>query len=186
MAAEPRTEPMAKKQTNFLLDDDLREVLQSYCDASGIAFARVMTAAALQFIFQNPCRPDRDWIRLALAVDRGEISAADVPFRYLSDRIEMLQRKLTEPNALREMNPIAPAITLRVEQELRELRAKLECLEKAEIPGHRKSGEAPDRLSALRERAKEDWGVDAYPEVFQAVYDHWITIAKLQGKMSSD
>ena len=82
---------MGKKQKNAFLDEGLLKVLDHIEKLSGASFSRTVTASLLEYVFGSLIPGDPDphpdsmhmWMRLAVEVEKGEISIEDIPLTIL-------------------------------------------------------------------------------------------------------
>jgi len=66
---EPRQ--MAKIQKSLLINEDLVRLLEAHAKRTGASFTRQMTAAAIQYLFDDPQGPRHRWMQLAVELDEG-------------------------------------------------------------------------------------------------------------------
>jgi len=94
---------MPKKQKNVLLDEQLCDLLEDLQSAQGATYPRILTAAILNYLFNNcasdescvgPVSIDPGWMGLALSIERGEISALDIPMHIMDSVIVSRERYL--------------------------------------------------------------------------------------------
>ncbi|MEK6674657.1 MAG: hypothetical protein AABZ47_03270 [Planctomycetota bacterium] len=78
---------MAKKQRSLLLDDRLSQLIDAMQLGSGATFTRIVSAALLQFIFDDSPGSDARWIRFAVQLERGDITITDIPVLLSAERV---------------------------------------------------------------------------------------------------
>ena len=83
LRSEPRT--MAKVQKTLMVPQDLFKLIEAHEQKTGASFAKIMTAATLQFFFTKPAEPDSTWMELAVLIEKGDLAVGDV-VRLLIDR----------------------------------------------------------------------------------------------------
>jgi len=89
---------MSKIQKALMLNEDIVRLLDAHQNSTGVSFTRIMTAAVLAYLYKDMNGPDVYWLRLATAVDRGQLPVADIPLRALDDILDNLQRTLANIN----------------------------------------------------------------------------------------
>ena len=68
-----------KTQKGFHLDNELLARFAALEELHGASFTRLMSAAALQYLFANPDGPDTIWMQAAVAMNNGKLTLADLP-----------------------------------------------------------------------------------------------------------
>lgn len=79
------TPAVAKQQVNAMMDEGLVRLLRELQSTAGPTMTRLVTAAVLQYLFFSPSGPDDRWMRAALALEEGKVSAGQVPI-WLADK----------------------------------------------------------------------------------------------------
>ena len=96
---------MAKQQRSVQQPPDIYKLCEMYEAGTGIKFNRQVTAALLAYFFADllDCAPGNEgsggqpaaeWMRHALAVERGEVKIEELPLALLDGHIESLERSL--------------------------------------------------------------------------------------------
>jgi hypothetical protein len=74
---------MAKVQKTFLINEELHRLVRDHENQTGASFTRTVTAALLQYFFQDPEGPNPVWMEEAIGLEYGEHTVADMPERML-------------------------------------------------------------------------------------------------------
>jgi len=85
---------MGKKQRSLLIDEDLWRIIDAWQGATGATITRIMTAAVIDYFFEHLTEPDQVWMRLAVALERGELSVPDLETEALRHEIKRLEHVL--------------------------------------------------------------------------------------------
>ena len=80
-AARGRPQNMAKVQKTVFIPEDLYELLQEEERSKGASISRVITAALLQRYFRDAAGPAEVWMRMAIALEKGELELTEIPLR---------------------------------------------------------------------------------------------------------
>jgi hypothetical protein len=81
------TSNMAKVQKTVMIHEDLHRLCLALEEAHGVTFARIITAALIQYFFHPFTRlvplpdegPDSGWTRVAIFLERGVYTVAEIP-----------------------------------------------------------------------------------------------------------
>ncbi len=81
---------MAKIQKSLMLHEGLCKLLEAEQAKTGVSFTRLMTAAAMRFLFSDLYDLDNPlWLRLATNVEMGNLSLGDVPDQAFSTILQV-------------------------------------------------------------------------------------------------
>ena len=80
MSPNPQTERchVAKKQKTFYLNEELDQVVDAVAQTTGGNFTKIVTAALIQYLFGDLDQPDPCWMRLAVALERKDLTLPDI------------------------------------------------------------------------------------------------------------
>jgi len=85
---------MAKAQKTVMVPEDLYRVAQKIEEATGASFTRTVTAALIQYLFQDACGPDPVWMRLAVALERGDVTVPELRRAAIEHEIKTAEMML--------------------------------------------------------------------------------------------
>lgn len=83
---------MAKKQRSLLLDEHLALLIEAVQNATGATFTRIITAAVIRYFFDEPAGSPR-WMKIAMALERGDATVADIPLSLATALVFEYQRE---------------------------------------------------------------------------------------------
>jgi len=87
---------MAKVQKTFYLNDDLERVVDALSSSTGASFTKIVTAALIRYILGDFPTPDPEWMKQAVALERGEISLPRLLLRCYDHKMATLDLKAFE------------------------------------------------------------------------------------------
>ena len=79
---------MAKTQRSLLLDEALMQAINAHQEGTGATFTRIIGAGMLQYLFSNWKGPDPEWMRMAMALERGDLAFEDIPLALTEARLK--------------------------------------------------------------------------------------------------
>ncbi|HNQ24738.1 MAG TPA: hypothetical protein PKK06_16775 [Phycisphaerae bacterium] len=87
---------MAKVQKGLMVPEDLYRLIQWQEREKGATFTRQAIAAFLAYFFaEGPAGPESCWMRWAVALEKGEMSIADVPLKFAEQQLLCAQARMT-------------------------------------------------------------------------------------------
>ena len=124
MKAIQRTEthPMAKVQKTFYLNEELDRVIDALTQGTGASFTKIVTASLIKYLFGDfllPRNQDQLWMRLAVALERGDLTLPYVALA-VADHRELKPDRILGI-VLQDLTSIDPKIG----QEIESLRRKV-------------------------------------------------------------
>lgn len=107
-STEDRSVP--KVQKNFMLNEDLNQLIDKVLDLSGMNFTRFATAALLQSLFNGFTSPeigplvgqDPLWTNFASRLERSKINVGDIPESLLKDAVFLVKSNVDDPEDHRD------------------------------------------------------------------------------------
>ena len=105
---------MPKVQKNFLIDEDLAQLIDKVLELSGMNFTKFATTALLQSLFDRCTHPeigpvvgpDAYWTSLASRLERGDLKGglkvADIPELLMKDAVYLAKSPLDDPEHHRD------------------------------------------------------------------------------------
>lgn len=141
-----------KVQKNFLIDEDLAQLVEKFLELSGMNFTRFATAALLQTLFDGCKSPDigpvvgQDpmWTAFASRLERGKLSVGDIPESLMKDSVYLVKSILEDPEHHRDGDK--PGWLEIQKRLLRDRELALKVWREAVID---KSGEIPAALQSI-------------------------------------
>ncbi len=82
---------MAKIQKSVFIPDRLVKYVEAHERVSGTHISRVVTAALLKYFFDSHDSPEREWMRYAMAVEKGETLPEDIIVERTERRVDKLK-----------------------------------------------------------------------------------------------
>lgn len=101
---------MPKVQKNFLIDEDLAQLIDQVLELSGMNFTRFATASLLQALFNNFNEPeilavvglDSQWTSFVSRIERGAMKVGDIPESLMKDAVYLVKSNLNDPDHHRD------------------------------------------------------------------------------------
>ena len=93
-SAGTETQPVAKTQKTFYLNDDLAQVVDTVATSTGASFTKIVTAALIENLLGGGGPPSPRWMRLATALERGDMTIADVLLQIHVHKVADAQDRL--------------------------------------------------------------------------------------------
>jgi hypothetical protein len=153
-------EVMAKQQRTTHLPADIFRLTDAFEARSGAKFNRQNLAAYLYFFFSEPKGPHfAKWMRMAVAVEKGELSVADVALAAAQKEFEyrfVVVKDLEDRGFPEQLIEHERRLLLKAQNSL----AHLQQLAK-------KEGDLLDAIIALWD--EQDWGMPGWREMFPEI-----------------
>jgi len=101
---------LSKTQKNFLIDEQLAQLVDRVLERSGMNFTKFATAAILQSLFHRFSEPeistvvgpDPMWTTIASQLERGAFTLGDVPERLMKDAVYLVKSNIDDPEHHRD------------------------------------------------------------------------------------
>ena len=99
------TRSMPKTQKTFYLNEELSTLVDAVAASTGASFTKIVTASLLHHLLDNPTGPDPQWMRAAVALEKGECGLADVPVTIAQRDFEESAAKRRDAETQYEADP---------------------------------------------------------------------------------
>jgi len=78
---------MGKAQKTMMVPEDLYKLIEYQEQRTGATFTRQAVAALLRYFLSEPTGPDSIWMRMAIALERGNLRVMDVGLEVAKERV---------------------------------------------------------------------------------------------------
>jgi hypothetical protein len=86
--AEAKEGSMAKVSKSLYLNDQLSQVVDAVSESTGATFTKIVTASLIQYLFGDLEPPSPSWMRLAMALERGDSTVPEIVLRIAEKRAD--------------------------------------------------------------------------------------------------